>query len=426
MFAVRRLEKWAPLGRQARLLLMFNVDSAPSRRRWVSSGPRHFFQRLNEKHLAHELKHIGEIARQGAEGLKPQPFDATIKTRPVMRRKQEPFMVVARRSQAMEELPDWDADGSKFPSYAENASSVDFESATRQKPWLAYERLRGDTYPGGPLGVRHKDGSVGPRWQDLTHSEAQRLQEMQMRKRMLQRKLLWLKQQDLPNPQKEAKMAVRRKEEEQKMLQADNDVKLYPPPFLDEHPGSRKLSKMLVDAQRDELESRFRNRIRLEKQENARIAKASVPEVGGITIDPIRRHVQRRLLRQRPKIHYGLENFLTHNSAQVLYEFLQGASISIVRVGAKRPRQTQNIFYNVSSDHDPAWVQSQLDILAPKLRSQLAVSVNMGQTPNIRFVPHRRHPEMRRSHLWRFARAIKSQVPTGGVGVRPTTSESTT
>ena len=31
--------------------------------------------------------------------------------------------------------------------------------------------------------------------------------------------------------------------------------------------------------------------------------------------------------------------------------------------------------YNLTSDHDPEWVQRQLNILAPKLRSQLAVNV---------------------------------------------------
>merc|ERR1711953_36491 len=104
--------------------------------------------------------------------------------------------------------------------------------------------------------------------------------------------------------------------------------------------------------------------------------------------------------------------------AQILFEFLQGVAISIVRISAQRPRQTQLIYYNLTSDHDPVWVQRQLDVLAPKLRSQLAVKVNLGQTPNIRFVPHARTEESKRSYLWRFARAIKPQIPPGGV--RPT------
>merc|ERR1712190_536080 len=162
------------------------------------------------------------------------------------------------------------------------------------------------------------------------------------------------------------------------------------------------------------MESHFRTRIRQEKLENARIVKASVPEVGGLVTDPIKRHVQRRLLRQRPKIHYGLEQILTDNSAQILFEFLKGVAISIVRVRAKRPRQTQEIYYNLTSDHDPAWVQRQLDILAPKLRSQLALKVNMGQTPNIRFVPQVKSEEVKRSHLWPTAVRIQENTPIGG------------
>merc|ERR1712113_440836 len=134
------------------------------------------------------------------------------------------------------------------------------------------------------------------------------------------------------------------------------------------------------------------------------IVKASVPDVGGLVTDPIKRHVQRRLLRQRPKIQFGLEEVLTHNTAQILYEFLRGVAISIVRISAQRPRQTQEIHYNLTSEHDPAWVQRQLDVLAPKLRSQLAVKVNLGQTPNIRFVPNARTEESKRSYLWKFAK----------------------
>lgn len=189
---------------------------------------------------------------------------------------------------------------------------------------------------------------------------------------------------------------------------------MYPLPYLDAHPGNRRLQKMEDSARQDELESRFRARLREQKLENARIVKANQPDVGDLVTDPIQRHVQRRLVRQREKIHAGLEEVLTRNTAQVLCEFLQGVSVSIVRVRAKSPRQTQEIQYNLTSDHDPEWVQRQLNILAPKLRSQLAVNVNMGQTPNIRFVPFAQSQEVKRKHLWRFAQAIKAQTPTGG------------
>ena len=82
--------------------------------------------------------------------------------------------------------------------------------------------------------------------------------------------------------------------------------------------------------------------------------------------------------------------------------------------------------YNLTSNHDPDWVQRQLNIAAPKLRSQFALKarevkanwlcfeVNMGLTPNIRFVPYAQCQEVKRRFLWRFARAIKDGTPVGG------------
>eukprot|EP00811_Abedinium_folium_P003155 NODE_12901_length_1197_cov_4.269159.p2 GENE.NODE_12901_length_1197_cov_4.269159~~NODE_12901_length_1197_cov_4.269159.p2 ORF type:complete len:162 (-),score=46.32 NODE_12901_length_1197_cov_4.269159:283-768(-) len=134
--------------------------------------------------------------------------------------------------------------------------------------------------------------------------------------------------------------------------------------------------------------------------------------------DPIKRHIARRLVRQRVKIHEGLEHVLTTNSAQILQEFLQGAAISIVRITAKRPRQTQRIYYNVTSAHDPKWVQERLDILAPKLRSQLATRVNFGKTPKIRFVPHRETQAQKRAQLWKHARKILAEETPGGGSYR--------
>lgn len=204
-------------------------------------------------------------------------------------------------------------------------------------------------------------------------------------------------------------MEMRRREKQEE--EAGNDM--YPPPFLDTDGSSGRFKDMVSSAQRAELESRFRSRIRQQKLENARIVKASQPDVGKFVTDPIRRHVDRRLLRQRVKIHAGLEETLTRNSAQILSEFLQGAAVSIVRVRAKRPRQTQELVYNLTSNHDPEWVQKQLNILAPKLRSQFAVNVNMGQTPNIRFVPQVNTKLTRQKHLYPHARRIMEETPVG-------------
>lgn len=236
-----------------------------------------------------------------------------------------------------------------------------------------------------------------------------------MRKRMLSKKLMWLKMQHLPNPQKDAKMEVRRRLADEESAKSD-EPPMYPPPVADDNNkwNNQAMQRLVEGTQLDELESRFRTRIREEKLRNARIVKAATPKLGDIVTDPIKRHVQRRLVRQRVKINRGLEETLTNNSAQVLYEFMRGVAVSIVRIHATRPRQTQQIYYNLTSNHDPEWVEKQLNILAPKLRSQLALSQNLGMTPNIRFIPQVTGEEQRRKHLWKFAKKIREEIPVGG------------
>jgi len=210
-------------------------------------------------------------------------------------------------------------------------------------------------------------------------------------------------------------MTIRRQKWAEEEQAAGNDkAVMYPPPFLDLQPGAKRIQRMEEAAKLEELESRFRMRIREQKLENARIVKAAVPDLGGVITDPIQRHINRRLIRQRVKIQTGLEDIFTFSTAQILHEFMKGVAISIVKVRAKRPRQTQEIYYNLTSSHDPEWVQKQLNILAPKVRSLFAVKVNMGQTPDIRFIPYATTQEVKRAYLWRFAQRIENQIPAGG------------
>lgn len=385
-------------------LQRFGSHAAAQQR--AAAGGRDFYNRLNYQHLAHQLESLSvpghEAANEGALGQKL--FDPKVRMRPV--RSYLPARPHGKSAEEAEEL----RRGS--PSTADAGPDFKFGSR-RPKPWLHYESLRGEAYPGGHKSTSSSNAK-GPRWQDLTHSEAQRLQEMYMRKRMLNRKMLWLKMQDLPNPHKEAKMTVRR--EKKLALQeqnASNMGQLYPPPFMDAHPGSGWLTREEENARRDELESRFRNRIRQQKLENARIVKQPAPMVGDFITDPIQRHVNRRLIRQRAKIHMGLEEFLYRNSAQILYEHLGGAQVSIVKIKARKPRSTQLVHYSLLSDHDPEWVQKQLDTLTPKLRSQFALKVNMGMTPRMRFVPFTREQDVRRKYIWGFARRLQRHVAPG-------------
>merc|ERR1719362_36132 len=362
------------------------AGTLPGAYRWTSSKSRDFFQHINEQHLAHELRNIAELGRAGGVAPDPGLFDPKLPGR-----KASPT-----------------GTGSRAATESDARGHAGFGPGRKKtKPWLHYESLRGDTYPTG--------SGKGPRWQDLTHSEAQRMQEMYMRKRMMDRKILWLKRQHLPNPQRDAKMTLRRQQQAKENQTASNDkAVMYPPPFLDVQPGSRRIQRMEEAAKLEELESRFRMRIREQKLENARIVKAAVPDLGGVITDPIQRHVNNRLVRQRVKIQTGLEDILTFSTAQILHEFMKGVAISIVKVRAKRPRQTQQIYYNLTSSHDPEWVQNQLNVLAPKVRSLFAVKVNMGQTPDIRFIPYATTKEVQRAYLWRFAQRVKEETPTGG------------
>lgn len=344
--------------------------------RAVSTRRRAFYQQLNEEHLARELKNIA-VTAQGAPTHRSAP--GPVESRP------------RRGSQVIASKDPW-----KPPADFVTTPGAEFKLSGPRKPWLEYESMRGST-------SRKK-----PRWQDLTHNETQRMQEMLMRKRMLDRKILWMKKQHLPNPQKDAKMTMRQRQEAELANSAGHDM--YPLPFLDMQPNAPKLKKMMDEAQLDMLESRFRNRIRTEKWNVAKSVKSYVPDMAGDVQDPIKRHMERRRLRQRVKLHLGVEEILTANSSQILHEFLKGAAVSIVRISAKGPRKTQNIYYNLLSKHDPVWVQERLNILAPKLQSQVALSVNLGMTPKLRFKPYNQIQQMKRDHLWQYARRIKEEV----------------
>ncbi|CAK0800070.1 unnamed protein product, partial [Prorocentrum cordatum] len=88
--------------------------------------------------------------------------------------------------------------------------------------------------------------------------------------------------------------------------------------------------------------------------------------------------------------------------------FLPSSSLSFLAAPRARPAGS------LTSSHDPAWVQRQLEVLAPKLRSQLATKVNMGQTPNIKFVPQAASQELKREYLWQFAKKLQDETAAGG------------
>lgn len=140
---------------------------------------------------------------------------------------------------------------------------------------------------------------------------------------------------------------------------------------------ARRIVRMEADAERQELASRIRAKIREEKLANAKLMKTALPNVQGETkimnsiqfgspclhdavretqttnfyldsflfvnlsgqiIDPIKFHIARRTVRQARLLQSQLEEFLTWNSAEVLYGLLGGASVSIHHVEQQTTR----------------------------------------------------------------------------------------
>ncbi|EER12472.1 hypothetical protein Pmar_PMAR020910 [Perkinsus marinus ATCC 50983] len=153
----------------------------------------------------------------------------------------------------------------------------------------------GNSREGGDRLWRYESRRHDPRYQDLVHEDARRLQELCHRKRMMDRKLKWLKENNLPDPAKVAKYMTRVKRSQEK----EPGGEMYPPPFQVESPNVRKETKMLSQAERDTLESRLRTKIREEKKLNVRVLRQSEPAVGEVITDPIARHRAMRKLRTR-------------------------------------------------------------------------------------------------------------------------------
>ena len=229
-----------------------------------------------------------------------------------------------------------------------------------------------------------------PEYNDLTHAEARRVQELFEKKRMLNRKIQWLKNNHLLDPERVVDKEMKRKEKNEFFESSDQmstGSVMYPPPFSNEvDPVMDKRVKQLeFKMERDTKISRLRTETRKEKLGNSKVMKMASPTIGNMLTDPLKRHLQRRRVRVSLLLHQYLEEFLSCNTAQVLIDHLGGASISVERVMAPSTRGVHDVFVRVTSNHEKDWVQKQLEILAPKLRSQLAVRVNYGYTPELKF-----------------------------------------
>ncbi|KAK2196204.1 bifunctional Ribosome-binding factor A domain superfamily/K homology domain-like [Babesia duncani] len=200
------------------------------------------------------------------------------------------------------------------------------------------------------------------RYQDLTHQERSEIQELQLDSRLRD-------PEDLLNRHK-AKVNV--KHEAKRLLLNDEKVDCE---FAEKN-------------RFDELASRLRQKIREEKLESSRIAKSPIPNCNGVIVDPIKRHVQRRAQRISAMLKEHIQQFLSCNDPEFLYEHLKGASISLVRVEMPTSKSTVLCHYTCkfNAGLSDSELQKRLDLIAPKMRFLLARKLELGYTPPVKFV----------------------------------------
>ncbi|KAL8436520.1 hypothetical protein ACSSS7_001657 [Eimeria intestinalis] len=127
-----------------------------------------------------------------------------------------------------------------------------------------------------PVGALFDYASLrGDDYRDLTHEEAKRMRDAYQQKLLLDRRIRWLKSRALPDPDKDAAALIRAQEPQTedalvKSLGLDDGVR-----------AARRLVRMEADAERQELASRIRAKMREEKLANAKLMKAALPNVQG-------------------------------------------------------------------------------------------------------------------------------------------------
>ncbi|KJP87410.1 hypothetical protein AK88_02967 [Plasmodium fragile] len=279
-------------------------------------------------------------------------------------------------------------------------------------------------------------------YQDLTHDEYQRMNDLYIKKCDVDRKIRWFKMSSILNPIKEAKSIVnaqrlsedekgkkRKKnvqgedsiEEEESITQVgstkrmeefpiEEDIKPY---YQEEGNFSHKIKKMCEQNQYDEIVSRIRMKIRTEKMENSKIMKEKIQNVARHILDPIKYHVNRRRVRTEKLLHNHLEQLLNCNNAYFRFYLLNGLSISIHHLDMKSTRSLCKIVYtllNKNVHHD--MIKDKLDKVAFVLRKLLARKLQLGYTPPLKFVPLQDEHEKKMKNLHYYKLYAKYNYPT--------------
>jgi ribosome-binding factor A len=326
-------------------------------------------QELNEKLMRCEVEAIGEVVRDSQISGKTEQKATEMIAKKTVGKARRMMGITKGRTVNKEKIRKYNPEitESKYNNSDELSwDRTSTSSSTHPDPFNSYESMKG-----------------APKYQDLTHAEARRVQELFERKKMLARKIKWLKNNQIIDPVRTVTKEMKNKEREERRAE-----KLNPPlvktdakdPIME-----RRISRIEFLMERDTAISRMRTEARKEKLETSAVMKMATPNIGSVITDPLKRHLQRRRVRVSLLMQQYLDELFTCNSAQIILDHLGGATISVDRVVAPSTRGVHDVYLRVSSDHPRDWIQKQLDILAPKIRSQIAVRVNYGYTPEFKF-----------------------------------------
>jgi ribosome-binding factor A len=384
-----------------------------TRRILALSSRYRLYQQLDKQLLNQELEAIDEVVRDSVSSARNPylPLERkeeldVMKNESIVREKTlnkaRRMMGIGRKS---------NVDPSKVQRYTSVGEKFTWEDETEYKsqdPDLnvrhaleKYESLKGTKKAG---------------YSDLTHSELRRVEELRERKKMLERKIKWLKNNQIIDPVRFVGKEFKKKARDEYKAKSDSialgDEVISLPHFgRDFDPVmASKIKKVEFTMARDTAIARMRSEIRKEKLERSAIMKTTTPSIGETVTDPLKRHLKRRNVRVSLLLQQYLEEILSCNTAQIVIDHLKGAAISIDRIESPTTRGRHDVYVRVSSDHDKEWLQSRLDVLAPKLRSQLAVRVNYGYTPELKFHIVDDVDKFNKNRLMKLADEVRIQV----------------
>ncbi len=346
-------------------ILMFSVKS-------TLRGARRLTQRLNEGMLRCEIEAIGEVIRDSqVTNMTIDDASSEIANRTMSKARR--MMGISRQRSV---------DKEKIRMYHPETAFTSSDSAeNRMHEMSSLNSSQGRPVPDSLSGYESLRGA--PKYQDLTHPEARRVQELFERKKMLARKIQWLKNNQIIDPVRTVNKEMKRKEREERHAEKG---KRYLGVACDKDPVmQRRVKQLEFKMERDTQISRIRTELRKKKLETSAVMDMTTPNIGSVVTDPLKRHLQRRRKRVALLMQQYLDELFTCNSAQIILDHLRGASISVERVVAPSTRGIHDVYVRVSSDHPGSWVKKQLDILEPKIRSQIATRVNYGYTPEFKF-----------------------------------------